>query len=185
MIVPTSVTPAGTGTDAIELPDWKMPPTVAVAFTTMSPVVAGTLTIVNDPSESVVATTPPFAVSVAPLKIARGLQNKVLEAMAAGKPVVLSSGAAEGIAARDRTHFFVSDRSERVVGDVVSLLGDPSERARLGHAARRFVESHHRWDEVLREFELVVTGVTDPTEGSSQRVLNKLTDPVNTSCVGP
>ena len=115
-----------------------------------------------------------FAVSVAPLRIARGLQNKVLEAMAAGKPVVLSSGAAEGIAARDRTHFFVSDRVERVVGDVVSLLGDPAERARLGHAARRFVESHHRWDEVLREFELVVTGVTAQAKacgsGSSQHL---------------
>ena len=75
---------------------------------------------------------------------------------------------AEGISARDRTHFLVSDRPERVVGDIVSLLGDPAERARLGHAARRFVELHHRWDEVLREFELVVTGVADPSQGSPQ-----------------
>lgn len=116
-----------------------------------------------------------FAVSVAPLKIARGLQNKVLEAMAAGRAVVLSSGAAEGIAAQDRTHFFISDRPERFVGDVVSLLGDPSERARLGHAARRFVETHHRWDDVLREFELAVTGVSDPRREPSHSVTSART----------
>ena len=56
---------------------------------------------VDDVMEEVVR----FDVSVAPLSIARGVQNKVLEAMAAARPVVLSPRAADGIAARDGEEF--------------------------------------------------------------------------------
>jgi len=99
-----------------------------------------------------------FDVSVAPLRIARGIQNKVLEAMAAAKPVVLTSGAAAGIGAENGRDYLVHDTSEEMAGAVRDLLGDASERQRIGNAARRFVAEHHRWDEHMDAFELLVTG---------------------------
>jgi len=86
-----------------------------------------------------------FDVSVAPLRIARGIQNKVLEAMAAAKPVVLTSRAAAGIGAEDGRDYLVHDTPEAMAGAVRALLGDPSARQRIGAAARRYVAEHHRW----------------------------------------
>lgn len=97
-------------------------------------------------------------VSVAPLRIARGLQNKVLEAMAAWKPVVLTTGAAEGIGGRDGREFLIADEPVLITESVIGLLNDPAERRRIGSRARRFVAAHHRWDTILRHFELIVTG---------------------------
>ncbi len=106
-----------------------------------------------------------FDVSVAPLRIARGLQNKVLEAMAAAKPVVLTTKAAVGINARDGEDYLIADTPARIAGAVVRLLRDPTERDRVGSNARRFVATHHRWDDVLRRFELIVTGAVESAEG--------------------
>lgn len=99
-----------------------------------------------------------FDVSVAPLRVARGIQNKVLEAMATAKPVVLTSAAARGIPARHGEEFLVADAPDAISAAVVDLLRHPGERRRLGWAARRFVGRHHRWDDVLRRFEHLITG---------------------------
>jgi len=100
-----------------------------------------------------------FHVSVAPLRIARGLQNKVLEAMAAGRPVVLTSNAARGIRANHGAEYLVADDPADWARHVVRLLGNAGERTRLGEAAQRFVERHHNWKPILRRFEQVVTGI--------------------------
>lgn len=100
-----------------------------------------------------------FDVSVAPLRIARGQQNKVLEAMAAAKPVVLTTGAAEGIAANDGKDYAIADEAEDFARRVVQLLRRPSERRLMGAAARAFVSSHHRWESALDAYERIVTGV--------------------------
>jgi len=102
-----------------------------------------------------------FDVSVAPLRIARGLQNKVLEAMACARPVVLSSGAAEGIDGRHGHEYLVADTADETVGHVVRLLGDPVERERLGLTARQFVAANHCWREELDRFEFIVTGALE------------------------
>ena len=99
-----------------------------------------------------------FSVSVVPLRIARGLQNKVLEAMAAAKPVVLTPQAATGIAARNGHEFIVADTVESLAASVVRLLQDPAACLRFGTAARAFVARCHRWDDELAKFEAVVTG---------------------------
>ena len=82
-------------------------------------------------------------VCVAPLKLARGVQNKVLEAMAMARPVVASTAAAEGI---DHAGTI------RVAGDaadfartIAALLADPAEAARLGAAARARVLARYDW----------------------------------------
>ncbi|MFZ2006010.1 MAG: TIGR03087 family PEP-CTERM/XrtA system glycosyltransferase [Stellaceae bacterium] len=85
--------------------------------------------------------------AVAPLRVARGIQNKVLEAMAMGTPVVASTAACCGIAAQPGADLTIAESA----ADWISQLSSMSEgdRSRLGKAGRSFVERHHRWDRNL------------------------------------
>lgn len=85
-------------------------------------------------------------VVVAPLRIARGIQNKVLEAMAMARPVVASSAAFEGIEAQPTRHLIVADDAHAFAGAIRGLLGDPDRAAKLGADARAHVASAYRWD---------------------------------------
>jgi sugar transferase (PEP-CTERM/EpsH1 system associated) len=85
------------------------------------------------------------AVVVAPLRIARGIQNKVLEAMASGKPVVASRQALEGLAAREGIEFLSAETAGQWVSVVADLLSRPERCAQLGASARSYVERHHHW----------------------------------------
>jgi glycosyltransferase involved in cell wall biosynthesis len=84
-----------------------------------------------------------------PLSLARGVQNKVLEAMAMARPVVLTTGAATGIPGEDGTHFAVADTDATLADRVVSLLADGATAARMGKAARRFVVQRMSWSAML------------------------------------
>lgn len=87
---------------------------------------------------------------LAPLLIARGVQNKVLEAMAMARPVVLTPEAATGIAARDGEDWLVCPPDPEVMAArITALLSDPAAPARIGAAARRFVLDHHGWEAML------------------------------------
>ncbi len=103
-----------------------------------------------------------FDVSVAPLRIARGLQNKVLESMAAGVPVVLTAKAAEGIAARPDHDFVVVDDAAAMIRATIELCCDDARRNHIARDGRRFVAAHHNWEHALEQFELIVTGATAP-----------------------
>ncbi|MFN4114436.1 MAG: TIGR03087 family PEP-CTERM/XrtA system glycosyltransferase [Sphingomonadaceae bacterium] len=86
---------------------------------------------------------------VAPLMIARGVQNKVLEAMAMARPVVLSSEAATGIDGADRVHFAVGQDDAALVRQALALLSDPAAAHAMGRAAREFVVSNQGWEAML------------------------------------
>ncbi|WP_086617205.1 TIGR03087 family PEP-CTERM/XrtA system glycosyltransferase [Erythrobacter tepidarius] len=87
---------------------------------------------------------------LAPLLIARGVQNKVLEAMAMARPVVLTPEAATGIAAREGEHWLVSPPDpQAMAARIADLLSDADAPARIGAAARRFVCDHHGWEAML------------------------------------
>ncbi|MFQ5590850.1 MAG: TIGR03087 family PEP-CTERM/XrtA system glycosyltransferase [Phycisphaerae bacterium] len=107
-----------------------------------------------------------FMVSVAPMRIARGLQNKVLEAMAAAKPVVLSKRACEGIYGSHNQEYVVANTPEETTAAVVRLLKNARERERIGRAARRYVAAHHCWEWELQKFELLVVGQLGPVSRS-------------------
>jgi sugar transferase (PEP-CTERM/EpsH1 system associated) len=85
-----------------------------------------------------------------PLTIARGIQNKALEAMAMARPVLLSVGAATGIGARDGEHFVTAETDGEFVEQALALLADPEPAARLGAAARRYVVEELSWAATLR-----------------------------------
>ena len=86
---------------------------------------------------------------LAPLAIARGVQNKVLEAMAMARPVLLTPGAATGIAAEDGVHFAVADSDDALVERALALLADSSGAAEMGAAARRFAVGNLSWQAAL------------------------------------
>lgn len=84
-------------------------------------------------------------VAVAPMRIAPGVQNKVLEAMACGLPVVCSSEAASGIDAVDGEHLIVCDTASEVSAQCVTLLENEPMRTRFGLAARARVQTRYDW----------------------------------------
>ena len=86
---------------------------------------------------------------IAPLTIARGVQNKVLEAMAMARPVLLTPEAANGIPAEDGIHFAVEDNDHSLVARSLALLADRNSAARMGAAARRLVVERMSWPAML------------------------------------
>ena len=97
---------------------------------------------------------------VAPLLIARGVQNKVLEAMAMAKPVVLTPGAATGIDALDGEHFAVSPTEPAaMLARIEALLADDTARFAMGASARAFVVERMSWTSVHAQLgEVLQTG---------------------------
>lgn len=89
------------------------------------------------------------AISVNPLRIARGLQNKVLEAMAMRKAVIASPAATVALRAEHNTHLLKADSPCEWIEAVSGLLTDADCRRRLGNAGRHFVEQNHVWDVCL------------------------------------
>jgi glycosyltransferase involved in cell wall biosynthesis len=69
---------------------------------------------------------------VAPLNIARGTQNKILEAMAMGVPVVTSRVAAGGVDAEPVKHFLVADTPQEYSDAILGVLRNPVESAEIG-----------------------------------------------------
>ncbi|MDX1663233.1 MAG: TIGR03087 family PEP-CTERM/XrtA system glycosyltransferase [Candidatus Promineifilaceae bacterium] len=88
------------------------------------------------------------ALFVAPLRFAAGVQNKVLEAMAAGRPVVTSSVANAGLGAEPGTHLLVADGAAATAEQILQLLENPHLARRLGAAGREFVARRFSWDRV-------------------------------------
>ncbi len=84
-------------------------------------------------------------VSVAPLRMARGTQNKILESMAIGIPVVSTPAAAKGIQAIPGIHILVAGDPDRFAGQVVEVLKNPQLRLGFSKAGREQVNSAHVW----------------------------------------
>jgi len=86
------------------------------------------------------------AAVVVPLRLARGIQNKVLEAMAMGRAVVASPAALEGLDAMVGTEVLEADGPDAWRDAVVHLLDDAALRRRLGAAGRACTEARYNWD---------------------------------------
>lgn len=89
------------------------------------------------------------AISVAPLRIARGIQNKVLEALAMGLPVVGTTSATQGIEGVDGRDFLVADSAQEQAAAIARLFDAPDEARALGRRGREFVERNYDWEQVL------------------------------------
>jgi sugar transferase (PEP-CTERM/EpsH1 system associated) len=86
---------------------------------------------------------------VAPMRIARGVQNKVLEAMAMGKAVVATTAGYEGIQAQPGADLLVRDDPAEFAQTVISLINDEPQREQLGARARYAMEQAYDWEAAL------------------------------------
>lgn len=111
--------------------------------------VTGTVADVRPYVQSAVAT-------VAPLGIARGTQNKILESWAMGVPVVASSRAAAGVDALPGEHLLVADSAEAFAAAVVGLITDAEQRRRLSAAGRARVEEIYTWPAAMARFDRLI-----------------------------
>jgi len=112
------------------------------------------------------------AVSIVPLRIARGTQNKILECMAMGIPVVSTAQAAKGIQATAGQHLLVADTPQEFADQVLALLRDPTLRKQLADAAHEKVLAAQAWPNSLRILDRVLNPSENPQaqEHSSPQV---------------
>jgi sugar transferase (PEP-CTERM/EpsH1 system associated) len=127
------------------------------------------------PGVSVTGTVPdvrPYvahaALSVAPLRVARGIQNKVLEAMSMAKAVVVSPQALEGIDAAAGSEVLLAEHAADVADTIVNALADSALRDALGRAARARVEASYGWDARLAPLDALLEAPLQPA-GTVQR----------------
>jgi polysaccharide biosynthesis protein PslH len=83
---------------------------------------------------------------VAPLRVARGIQNKILEAMAMAQPVITVPGCAQAISATSEQGVWVADSPQEWTVSIDRVLSSPKVRAEAGLNARRFVIEHFSWE---------------------------------------
>ena len=86
------------------------------------------------------------AVVVAPLRIARGIQNKILEAMAMKKPVIASVACAAAVDAEKGTELLTADNSTDYIAEMSRVIDAPETAVAIGEAARRRVVERYSWD---------------------------------------
>jgi sugar transferase (PEP-CTERM/EpsH1 system associated) len=113
------------------------------------------------------------ALMVAPLNIARGTQNKILEAMASGVPVVTSAIAAGGVDAVAPEHFLVANTHKEHAAAVLRILDDRDERRRLALAGRSRMLSHHEWGRSMQRFDGIIERCLGAWRGAHREPTHK------------
>jgi glycosyltransferase involved in cell wall biosynthesis len=86
------------------------------------------------------------SVAVCPMTVGVGIQNKVLEAMAMGKPVVATGKACLALSVVDGKDIVQAAKPDEFAGKVTELLGSLERRREIGENAARYVRENHDWD---------------------------------------
>ncbi|MDH4135210.1 MAG: glycosyltransferase [Anaerolineae bacterium] len=100
-------------------------------------------------------------VSVSPMQYSVGIQNKVLEAMAMGTPVVASSQACSALKVRNGTHLLVADEPTTFAERVLGLLDDVALRREMAINGRNYVEERHDWRTIAHNLENIYAEVME------------------------
>jgi len=87
---------------------------------------------------------------IAPFTIARGVQNKILQAFACGLPVVTSSMGAEGIECKDGKHIIIAETGEEYLQAINKLESTPALKAKIIDAALTLIHEQYSWDGKLK-----------------------------------
>jgi sugar transferase (PEP-CTERM/EpsH1 system associated) len=116
----------------------RSPPPAVLALAGPAVVVTGTVPDVRPYLQHA-------ALVVAPLRVARGIQNKILEAMAMARPVVAATSCVEAIDARSGEELVAASDVSDFVREINALLQDPARAAAVGQAGRHRVVSNYSW----------------------------------------
>jgi sugar transferase (PEP-CTERM/EpsH1 system associated) len=93
--------------------------------------------------------------AVAPITYGTGIQNKVLEAMACGTPVIATSQAVSALSIRPDRDALIADEPGKFAQSVLDLLKNPDRQWEVGQAGRRYVEENHRWTDITSKLEQI------------------------------
>src|SRR5262249_44652058 len=99
---------------------------------------------------------------VAPRRVARGVQNKILEALAMGRPVVAAPACLIGLDARPGEELLAAGDPAEWEMQIARLLDDPALGRRLGQAGRAYVERSHCWARCLEPLGRLLEGPPVP-----------------------
>lgn len=94
--------------------------------------------------------------TIAPLNIARGTQNKILEALAMGVPTVSSVLAAGGVDAVPGEHILTASSPHEYAEAILRLVESPEERKRFSEAGRARMLSHHSWSSSMKRLDGII-----------------------------
>ncbi len=111
--------------------------------------------LIQDKERTTAELFQPADILVAPIRIAGGTRIKILEAMAAGLPVVTTSVGIEGIEAKNEEEVVIADEPENFAGRVVELLNNSRRRRELGLAGRRLVTENYNWLKIAEKLNKV------------------------------
>jgi len=107
-----------------------------------------------------VDTTPPYfdksSVAIAPLRLARGVQNKVLEAMSMALPTVASPQASQGLGNVPNDSLIVADGEAATIAGVARWFADPARARRDGQAAAKWVRDEWRWERMYERLDTIL-----------------------------
>lgn len=103
------------------------------------------------------------AAVVAPLRLARGIQNKILEAMAMGRPVVAASSCVQAIAAQEGRELLAAQTAEDYAERLSGLLASPAEAAAIGAAGRARVLADYSWQAQLAGIDRHIDRLISPS----------------------
>ena len=109
------------------------------------------------------------AVGIDPLRAGAGLQNKVLEGMACGLPMVITPVANEGIRATHEVHLLMADNPAEFARHIVRLMEDSGLRESIGRAARCFIETHWSWEAHFDRLEAMLIDELNARRASTGR----------------
>ena len=99
-------------------------------------------------------------VFVAPLRMGRGIQNKLLEGLAMGLPCIASTAAWSGTAVANGEGLLAADEPQEFAGHVVRLLREPDFRTAMAYKARAAVEANYRWATQLAVLDRVIANLS-------------------------
>ena len=106
-------------------------------------------------------------ISVAPLIYGAGVQNKILESMAVGLPVVTTSKALLALNVTPAREVMIGDTPEEFSEKVIYLLDNPKIRQKIGQAGRTYVQENHDWRRISEQLVHIYSRIILPVEKNS------------------
>ncbi|MCA9897852.1 MAG: glycosyltransferase [Ardenticatenaceae bacterium] len=120
---------------------------------------------------------PPYlqraTVAVAPITYGAGIQNKILEAMSCGTPMVTTPHAVSALCIEPGRDLLVADDSESYAQAILSILDSPEKQEVLGRNGRTYVEQYHHWPNVAGRLETIYAEAIATSMPQSSRTLGK------------